>query len=429
MGAWCDAMVDASTGFFRWAFPEEIEIPDCLRQLYERLYPDVDWDSVSFHLGKPWFAKFGSIRGITLPDYYGVHEIKIYFSTDAGVYDPCSCAGQRTPVHEGYHVQQYRELADGAGLGFVRGFMIAYLAGSWRGGGSSHSMEAAAHDYHDRFLACCVDPACDCSTDPPTFDSAAVDALVACDPSLVVTDTGVSFWQLMLDAAPGADWLWGKGRELGQWACQFDRDNIEIETDPPTNVGLSERSWHAVGRWMLVCSSLGFVSLLIRLFAGIWALIWGIIATIVTIILAILLPIIDLILLIIDGILWIITGIVCAIEWLIDKIRAGLIAVCDWATRLERRCDEWREDRERTCAEEEDQGYDRCSREEDQGHNECCGWWPCSWACDAWVWVSNIVCVAWTWVSNFVCVAWTWIVSRACVAFTWVVTTSTCWAR
>lgn len=81
------------------------------------------------------------------------------------------------------------------------------------------------------------------------------------------------------------------------------------------------------------------------------------------------------------------------------------------------RCLEWGEERHRECTETEDRGYDECAEEEDRGYRDCCDWWPCSWFCDAWVWISNIVCVAWTWVSNVVCVAWTWITTSFCVVW------------
>ncbi len=58
-------------------------------------------------------------------------------------------------------------------------------------------------------------------------------------------------------------------------------------------------------------------------------------------------------------------------------------------------CIEWAEERTRECAQTEDQGY-----------RDCCEWAPCSWFCDAWVWVSNVVCVLWTWITTVVCVAW-----------------------
>lgn len=80
-------------------------------------------------------------------------------------------------------------------------------------------------------------------------------------------------------------------------------------------------------------------------------------------------------------------------------------------------CLEWGEERHQECSRTEDRGYDECAREEDRGHSECCDWWPCSWFCDAWVWIRNVVCVAWTWVSNVVCVAWTWITTAVCVVW------------
>ena len=97
-----------------------------------------------------------------------------------------------------------------------------------------------------------------------------------------------------------------------------------------------------------------------------------------------------------------------------------------------RTCVEWAEESYEECVRKEDRGYNECTREEDRGYRNCCDWWPCSWACSAWVWVSNIVCVAWTWVSNVVCVAWTSISTLVCVIWevvqvillpiTWIIT-------
>lgn len=78
-------------------------------------------------------------------------------------------------------------------------------------------------------------------------------------------------------------------------------------------------------------------------------------------------------------------------------------------------CIEWGEDRHQECTQTADQGYNECTQTRDQGYRDCCDWWPCSWFCDAWVWISNIVCIAYTWVSNVVCIAWTWITTAVCV--------------
>lgn len=69
-------------------------------------------------------------------------------------------------------------------------------------------------------------------------------------------------------------------------------------------------------------------------------------------------------------------------------------------------CLEWGSERHEECSETADRGYNECTATRDEGYRDCCDWWPCSWLCDAWVWISNIVCIAWTWVSNVVCVAW-----------------------
>lgn len=61
--------------------------------------------------------------------------------------------------------------------------------------------------------------------------------------------------------------------------------------------------------------------------------------------------------------------------------------------------------------------YNECKETRDKGYRDCCNWWPCSWVCDAWVWISNVVCVAWTWVSNIVCVVWTWVSTFFCIAW------------
>ena len=72
------------------------------------------------------------------------------------------------------------------------------------------------------------------------------------------------------------------------------------------------------------------------------------------------------------------------------------------------------------CTQQADEGYNACSQQADEGYNACCTWAPCSWFCNALVWVSNIVCVAWTWVSNIVCVVWTWVSNIVCVVWTWI---------
>lgn len=83
-------------------------------------------------------------------------------------------------------------------------------------------------------------------------------------------------------------------------------------------------------------------------------------------------------------------------------------------------CLQTRDDGYNKCTESRDDGYNTCTESRDEGYNECCDWWPCSWACDALVWISNIVCVVWTWVSNIVCIAWEWVKNIVCVAWKYI---------
>ena len=75
------------------------------------------------------------------------------------------------------------------------------------------------------------------------------------------------------------------------------------------------------------------------------------------------------------------------------------------------------------CTQKRDEGRFQCSKEKDEGYKDCCDWRPCSWFCEAWVWISNFVCVAWTWVSNIVCVASKWISKWVCRVAYWIFTT------
>jgi phospholipase C len=109
------------------------------------------------------------------------------------------------------------------------------------------------------------------------------------------------------------------------------------------------------------------------------------------------------------------------IYWLERQTQILVSKVC----RVEalEKCSDWQDEGYNQCIETRDEGYNQCSRQEDQGYNDCCDWFPCSWACDAWVWVSHIVCVAWTWISNIVCVVWDWISKWVCRVINWVYTT------
>jgi hypothetical protein len=133
-------------------------------------------------------------------------------------------------------------------------------------------------------------------------------------------------------------------------------------------------------------------------------------------------------------------GILATIGLGIRYVGCGFYYVCNWAAQLTctqtattayatctqtrdegySQCTQTRDNGYNQCTQTRDDGYNQCSQTRDEGYNECCTWAPCSWFCDAWVWISNVVCVAWTWISNIVCIAWTWISDVVCVAWTWI---------
>jgi glycerophosphoryl diester phosphodiesterase len=75
------------------------------------------------------------------------------------------------------------------------------------------------------------------------------------------------------------------------------------------------------------------------------------------------------------------------------------------------------EDDQGPCAYYQDLGqtdYSNCTHQRDDGYKDCCGWIPCKWFCDAWVWIVNLVCDAWAWISNFVCAVYSVIKKLIC---------------
>jgi phospholipase C len=106
------------------------------------------------------------------------------------------------------------------------------------------------------------------------------------------------------------------------------------------------------------------------------------------------------------------------ISWLERQAQILATQVCT-VEALEQ-CADWEDQGYNQCVATRDEGYSRCDQTRDEGYNRCCDWRPCSWFCDALVWVSHIVCVAWTWVSHIVCVAWQWVSKWICRVVHWI---------
>ena len=446
-------MQEISKNVWHAYFPEEINVPDCVRKLLEFLYPTINWDNVSFYDGIPYYMNGGQIA-MTMPDAYSFTKIDIYFGS--GKWNPCTKDGLATIVHEGFHVLQMHDVLGGAGIGMVRPFLMQYLS-CYAGDGfdyNSHPMELAAYHMEGLFYGCYdgSNPICDCGAGNPVLNQANLDSFKKHCAGIVQTSSGIDFWKGMAASVPGLSSISGAAQWLFNKACKSNGIKGAAATVRAKQSGISiPVQWIACALGTIVAGILYAVY-------AIYFIVWFAINLIVTIAAEIVRIIWDLIGVIADGVLWIVTGIVCAAEWIWGKIVAawnwfkGILAgVCDWASSLQITCAEWETTQTQQCTQTEDQGYNQCTQQEDEGYNQCsktedqgykdcCGWWPCSWACDAWTWISNIVCVAWTWVSNIVCiawtwvsnivcVAWTWVVSKTCKAFTWVVKGLTCWAH
>lgn len=93
---------------------------------------------------------------------------------------------------------------------------------------------------------------------------------------------------------------------------------------------------------------------------------------------------------------------------------------CDrWADEGSWQCDRWADEGSWECSQWADHGHSACSNWGTEWHSRCCDWWPCSWFCDALVWIAEQVCHAWYWVANWVCQAWFWLARWVCKAWFW----------
>lgn len=391
----CDKLKDLAQHFYNWFKPAEIVKPDCVLHLLQTLYPTVNWDNVHFYSGLPWYIPSSEATAITLPGLYDIRQIHIYFDRN---FDPCSCKGLGTIVHEAFHVQQYTDSGTG-GLGFIRKFMIMYLACTFMNGYKNNPMETGAYSQENTFNDCCEivkGNICDCSKEPPAFDQNSLNNLITACPNLVIQSSG--FIYNCSDA-----YLW-----LGALI-----DLLLAFLLPAAELVLLTAEAVLLIVAGIVCAITGFWNFLAGVLHSLcrWSVTWE------------------------------------------KKCRL-------WSEERIRKCAEYRDDGVRACAEYRDQGYEGCERyqdqgysecsaKEDQGYSECCDWWPCSWCCDALVWFENIVCVAWCWIVHLVCVAWYWIANLVCVAwywissfvcilwavfvnlvcaaFTWIIKTITCW--
>ena len=152
-----------------------LQLNDCLRRFFARMYPDIDLDGISFHKGLPFYTT-GSPSAITVGR-------NIYFGE--GKFEPCSANGVALIAHELFHIQQG---AGDPGVWFLRPFYVWYfiqkVLSGWKKG-REHPVEIPAYERQDQveaaFDAAAVSTGlsgpCACSSgEPGEFSQAFTDA-------------------------------------------------------------------------------------------------------------------------------------------------------------------------------------------------------------------------------------------------------------
>lgn len=117
-----------------------IELDLCVRAFLDRIYPDIDLDTISFHEGLPFYA-LRSPAAITVGRYIYLRE---------GKYDPCSTESAALVAHELFHVRQG---AGDFGFWFLRPFYLRYAWHTISSGfsrGREHPLEKPAYAVQDR---------------------------------------------------------------------------------------------------------------------------------------------------------------------------------------------------------------------------------------------------------------------------------------
>jgi hypothetical protein len=108
----------------QWFFPPRIETPAEVTRLLRAVYPRLDVDAVSFHLGLPHLVGLIPYEAITLPALLARRRTRIYLRP--AEWDPESVDGIGTLLHEAFHALQAQEAGWGAGP--FRPFILLYFA-------------------------------------------------------------------------------------------------------------------------------------------------------------------------------------------------------------------------------------------------------------------------------------------------------------
>jgi hypothetical protein len=163
-------------------FPPVAELPEPVARRLAALYPALALRRVIFHRGLPWFTQRG-VGGITLPGLLSPVACRIYIRPQ--LWNPETGDGFSLLAHEAFHALQMQEA--GPGLGFVRPFIILYLACAARNGFryADHPMEVDAYAVAGRWGSLVEQTMAIGATPPP------------------VTASCLRFWRRLAASTPG----------------------------------------------------------------------------------------------------------------------------------------------------------------------------------------------------------------------------------
>jgi hypothetical protein len=203
-----NALRERGRRLWLWFFPPRVPLPDKARSVLRALYPALDLDAVSFHLGLPHFLSLAGNVAITLPALLAPRRTRVY--VDPRHWHPEDVEGLGTLAHEAYHALQAQEA--GWGLGPFRPFLMLYLACAaanrfrYRGHPMEEDAYVLAGNRHSRFEKLFA------AADPETIerDSAGLAA------DLAATSSELRFWRKLAASTPvasrcyvpGTRWLW-----------------------------------------------------------------------------------------------------------------------------------------------------------------------------------------------------------------------------
>lgn len=135
--------------FKNWFSPKKIILSHDVELFLQTMYPDVNWQNISFYEGLPWFILSSKATAIALPESYSFSKMNIYLTN----FDENSIEKLGILVHESFHALQYTAIGV-SGLGFIRLFMVKYFSFWVANGYRSNPMEIDAYKHEEGFCSC-----------------------------------------------------------------------------------------------------------------------------------------------------------------------------------------------------------------------------------------------------------------------------------